>query len=85
MMELFACRLNRDDKPLGKSKLIAAVGHSDVFPPTVDDRIDGEVLAAIGPGETIDARTAAGERVMTNIKTFAGRHRAPDRVICSVL
>ena len=48
MMELFACRLNRDDKPLGKSELIAAVGDSDVLVPTVDDRIDGEVLAAGG-------------------------------------
>jgi hypothetical protein len=39
MMELFACRLNRDDKPLRKSEPIAAVGDPDVFVPTVDDRI----------------------------------------------
>ena len=50
MMELFACRLNRDDKPLGKSELIAALGDTDVLVPTVDDRIDGEVVAVIGPG-----------------------------------
>ena len=49
MMERFAYRLNRDDKPLGKSELIAAVGDPDVLVPTVDDRIDGEVVAAIGP------------------------------------
>ena len=50
MMELFACRLNRDDKPLGKSELMTAVSDPDILPTTVDDRIDGEVLAAIGPG-----------------------------------
>jgi glyoxylate reductase len=58
MMELFACRLNRDDKPLGKSELTAAVGHPDVLPATVDDRIDCEVLAAAGPGR----RSRAGSR-----------------------
>jgi glyoxylate reductase len=41
MMELFACRLNRDDKPLGNSELIAAVRDPNVLVPTVDDRIDG--------------------------------------------
>ncbi len=58
MMEHFAGRLNRDDKPLGKSDLIAAVGDPDVLVPTVDDRIDGEVVAAIGPG----ARSRATSR-----------------------
>jgi glyoxylate reductase len=85
MMELFACRLNRDDKPLGKSELIVAVGHPDVLPRTVDDRIDGEVLAAAGPGARIEGRIAMGEKVIINSKTFAGGHRPLDRVICSVL
>src|SRR5919198_6071620 len=49
MMELFACRLNLDDKPLEKSDLMAAVGEAEVLVPTVTDRIDAEVLAASGP------------------------------------
>jgi glyoxylate reductase len=85
MMELFACRLNRDDKPLGKSDLIAAVGDPDVYVPTVDDRIDGEVVADIGARGAIEGRVAIGEKVIINIKTFAGGHRAPDRVIGSML
>jgi hypothetical protein len=39
MMELFTCRLNRNDKPLRKSELIAAVGDPDALSATVDDRI----------------------------------------------
>jgi glyoxylate reductase len=49
MMELFNCRLNLDDKPLGKPELLAAVAQADVLVPTVTDRIDAEVLAAAGP------------------------------------
>jgi glyoxylate reductase len=49
MMELFACRLNLDDKPFGKSELIDAVGRAEVLVPTVTDRIDAKVLAAAGP------------------------------------
>jgi glyoxylate reductase len=49
MMELFACRLNLDDRPLGKPELIAAVAQAEVLVPTVTDRIDAEVLAAAGP------------------------------------
>jgi glyoxylate reductase len=48
MMELFACRLNLDDKPLSKGELIAAVGEADVLVPTVTDRIDAEVLGHAG-------------------------------------
>ena len=40
MMELFACRLNLDDKPLSKPELIAAAAQADVLVPTVTDRID---------------------------------------------
>jgi len=39
IMELFTGRLNRDDKPLGKSELIAAAGDPDVLSATVDERI----------------------------------------------
>jgi glyoxylate reductase len=49
MMELFHCRLNLDDKPLGKPELQAAIAQADVLVPTVTDRIDAEVLAAAGP------------------------------------
>jgi hypothetical protein len=62
MMELFAWRLNRDDKPLGKSELIAAVGDPDLLPATVGDRIDGEVLRAIGPRGAIEGRIARARK-----------------------
>ena len=60
MMELFACRLNLDDKPLGRSELIAAVGQADVLVPTVTDRIDAEVLAAAGPALKLIASFGTG-------------------------
>src|ERR1700757_700046 len=60
MMELFACRLNLDDKPLGKSELIAAVGQADVLVPTVTDRIDAEVLAAAGAALKLIASFGTG-------------------------
>jgi glyoxylate reductase len=34
---------------------------------------------------TIEGRTAIGERVIINIKTFADGYRMPDRVIGSML
>jgi glyoxylate reductase len=49
MMELFACRLNLNDKAFDKSELRDAVGQADVLVPTVTDRIDAEVLATAGP------------------------------------
>jgi glyoxylate reductase len=60
MMELFACRLNLDDKPLDKAELIEAVGGADVLVPTVTDRIDGEVLAAAGPALKLIASFGTG-------------------------
>jgi len=72
MMERFAYRLNRDDKPLGKSELIATAGDADVLVPTVDDRIDDEVLALAVPAATIE-----GEKVIINIKTFAAGTARP--------
>jgi hypothetical protein len=85
MMERFAYRLNRDDKPLGKSELIAAVGDPDVLVPTVDARIDGEVVAAIGPGARSRAASRWARRRSSTSRPFAGEHRAPDRVIGSML
>ena len=60
MMELFACRLNLNDKPLSKAELIAATGAADVLVPTVTDRIDAEVLAAAGPGLRLIASFGTG-------------------------
>jgi glyoxylate reductase len=60
MMELFACRLNLDDKPLGKSELIAAIGQADVLVPTVTDRIDAEVVAEAGPALKLIASFGTG-------------------------
>ena len=60
MMELFACRLNLDDKPLGKAELQAAVAQADVLVPTVTDRIDAEVLAAAGPALKLIASFGTG-------------------------
>src|SRR5439155_20956591 len=60
MMELFACRLNLDDKPLSKGELIAAIGEADVLVPTVTDRIDAEVLGAAGPALKLIASFGTG-------------------------
>ena len=60
MMELFNCRLNLDDKPLGKPELRAAVAQADVLVPTVTDRIDAEVLAAAGPALKLVASFGTG-------------------------
>jgi glyoxylate reductase len=60
MMELFACRLNLDDKPLDKAELQAAVARADVLVPTVTDRIDAEVLAAAGPALRLIASFGTG-------------------------
>src|SRR5246500_2117629 len=60
MMELFNCRLNLDDKPLGKPELMAAVAQADVLVPTVTDRIDAEVLAASGPALKLVASFGTG-------------------------
>src|SRR5499425_3438034 len=60
MMELFACHLNLDDKPLGKAELQAAVAEADVLVPTVTDRIDAEVLAAASPALKLIASFGTG-------------------------
>jgi glyoxylate reductase len=60
MMELFNCRLNLDDKPLGKPELQAAVAQADVLVPTVTDRIDAEVLASAGPALKLIASFGTG-------------------------
>ncbi|NKD77745.1 D-glycerate dehydrogenase [Haematospirillum sp. H1815] len=44
MMELFDCRLNINDTPLGHDQLITAVKEADVLVPTVTDRLDKTIL-----------------------------------------
>jgi len=72
MMELFACRLNLDDKPLGKAELQAAVAEADVLVPTVTDRIDAEVLAAAGPTLRLIASFGTG---IDHVDVAAARQR----------
>lgn len=49
MAELFAVRLNVEDRPYPPEALRAAVAEADILVPTVTDRIDAETLAAAGP------------------------------------
>ena len=72
MMELFACRLNLDDKAYSKSELEAAVGAADVLVPTVTDRIDAQVLAAAGPSLKLIASFGTG---VDHIDLAAAQHR----------
>jgi glyoxylate reductase len=48
MGELFAVRLNLDDKPMSQADLAAAAKDADVLVPTVTDRIDAAILDAAG-------------------------------------
>jgi glyoxylate reductase len=48
MMELFDVRLNLDDEPFGRDRLIEVVSTAEILVPTVTDRIDAKVLAAAG-------------------------------------
>jgi glyoxylate reductase len=66
MMELFACRLNLDDKPLSKPELIAAAAQADVLVPTVTDRIDCEMLADAGPALKLITSFETGSTMSTS-------------------
>ncbi len=48
MMELFDVRLNLDDEPFGRDRLIEAVRTAEILVPTVTDRIDAKVLSTAG-------------------------------------
>jgi glyoxylate reductase len=48
MMELFDTRLSADDAPMDQAALQAAMAQADVLVPTVTDRIDEAVIAAVG-------------------------------------
>ena len=75
MGELFDVTLNREDTPLSRNQLIAAVQDCDVLVPTVTDRIDAELLdvagarlgliANFGAGtDHIDLRAAAARKII---------------------
>ena len=60
MAELFDVRLNREDAPLSRDQLIAAMQDCDVLVPTVTDRIDAAMLAEAGPDLGLIANFGAG-------------------------
>ena len=48
MMELFDVRLNLDDEPFSRARMVEAVQAADVLVPTVTDRIDAGILEQAG-------------------------------------
>jgi glyoxylate reductase len=60
MGELFDVRLNTDDVPLTREKLVAAMQDCDVLVPTVTDRIDAEMIAQAGADLGLIANFGAG-------------------------
>ena len=75
MEELFDTRLNREDRPLPREELAAAMNDCDVLVPTVTDRIDADLIAqagerlgliaSFGAGtDHIDLAAAAARRIM---------------------
>ncbi|MGE3966635.1 MAG: 2-hydroxyacid dehydrogenase [Dongiaceae bacterium] len=73
MMELFSCRLNHDDHPLGQAELVEAVKTADVLVPTVTDRIDAAVLSQAGPKLKLIASFGTG---VDHIDLATARQRA---------
>jgi glyoxylate reductase len=60
MAALFDATLNRDDRPLTRAELEAAIAECDVLVPTVTDQIDAELIAAAGPRLKLIANFGAG-------------------------
>ncbi len=60
MVELFDAQLNREDRPLTRAELEAAVAKADVLVPTITDRIDADLLAKAGPQLTLIANFGVG-------------------------
>lgn len=60
MCELFDTRLNIDDVPMTRAKLIEAVKSADVLVPTVTDRIDAEIIREAGPQLQLVANFGTG-------------------------
>jgi glyoxylate reductase len=75
MMELFDVRLNLDDRPMARSRMLEAVATCDVLVPTVTDHVDAAVIQAAGPNlklianygtgvDHIDLAAARGKRIL---------------------
>ncbi len=60
LAELFDATLNREDRPLSREELVAAMQTSDVLVPTVTDRIDGALIAEAGSDLKLIASFGAG-------------------------
>jgi len=60
MDELFEVVLNRDDRPLSRDELVAAMRESDVLVPTVTDRIDAGMIEEAGGRLGLIANFGAG-------------------------
>ncbi len=60
MVELFETTLNREDEPMSRDKLIAAMQTCDVLVPAVTDKIDAEMIAAAGEHLRLIASFGAG-------------------------
>src|SRR5471032_1706190 len=60
MRELFAARLNHDDKPMSVAALADAMAHAEVLVPTITDRIDAALIAKAGPKLKLIANFGAG-------------------------
>src|SRR5438132_14147921 len=60
MAELFDAVPNKSDAALDRSALVAAMADTDVFVPTVTDRIDAELIARAGERLRLIANYGAG-------------------------
>lgn len=60
MVELFETTLNREDDPMSRDQLIAAMQACDVLVPTVTDKIDAEMIEAAGDDLRLIANFGAG-------------------------
>ena len=72
LSELFDVTLSKDDKPMSKDQLIAAVKDADVLVPTITDTIDAGVLAQAGDRLKLIANFGAG---VDNIDVSTARQR----------
>src|SRR5579885_3861837 len=72
MRELFDARLNSDDVPMSRDKLIEAVKTADVLVPTVTDHIDKSVLSQTGERLKLIANFGNG---VDNIDVATAVHR----------
>jgi len=60
MDQLFVATLNRDDTPMSRAQLAAAMADCDVLVPTVTDTIDADLIAGAGDRLKLIANYGAG-------------------------